>query len=205
MANAQTCGPVLTSIVIDANLSDLTAVLTDADNAATDPEGTQFPSTDRDYPVPSRSRDLVGFASTWNSTTLYLYWRRNNTSNNTTYVFFYAGRNDNGRMESTDRVVVVRSSTTRRLHRGRERRGVAARPAPWSGAYRWRPAPGATLPVSIRGIDTRLHLPATARYVYCYCRPPITVRDSMCPASSSGVHQVGFICRKLKSFSVWSA
>jgi uncharacterized repeat protein (TIGR01451 family) len=107
-AAAQTCGPVLSTIVIDANLNDWTAVLADADNAATDPQGTQFPSTDRDYLVPSRSRDLVGFAYTWDSTNLYLYWRRNNTSNNTSYVLFYADRNDNARMESTDRVVVVR-------------------------------------------------------------------------------------------------
>jgi hypothetical protein len=29
----------------------------------------------------------------------------------------------------------------------------------------------------------------------------ITVRDSMCPASSSGVHHVGFILRGLNAFS----
>jgi uncharacterized repeat protein (TIGR01451 family) len=82
-------------------------VLADPDNVATDPQGTDAPSTDRDYPVQSRGRDLVRFAYTWDASRLGFYVQRYGSSNNTNSFLFYADRDDDGLMEFSDRVVLV--------------------------------------------------------------------------------------------------
>jgi uncharacterized repeat protein (TIGR01451 family) len=98
----------LTTITIDGDMSDWVSVLADPDNSSTDPQGTSAPSTDRDYLVQSIGRDLLGFGFTWDANALYLYVRRLGAVNSQNNVFFYVDVDDDGLLESTERVIQVR-------------------------------------------------------------------------------------------------
>jgi uncharacterized repeat protein (TIGR01451 family) len=103
LANAYT----FANITIDGNVDDWAAVLADPDNTSSDPQGSSTPSTDRDRPVQSTGRDLLRFAFTWDTTDLYLYVRRLNEVNSRNNVYYYVDVDDDGLMESTERVVRV--------------------------------------------------------------------------------------------------
>lgn len=107
---AATCAragtPVLYTIDVDGNMADWNAALADADNFSTDPQGVTPPSSDRDYPVSSSTRDLLRYAYTWDNTNFYLYFERNAATTTGNAFLVYVDRDNDGRMESTDRVVV---------------------------------------------------------------------------------------------------
>ncbi len=95
------------NITIDGNMNDWTVVLADPDNSNTDPQGSNAPSTDRDFPVQSSGRDLLRFGFTWDANDLFLYVRRLNVVSSRNNVFYYVDVDDDGFMEVGERVVRV--------------------------------------------------------------------------------------------------
>ena len=69
-----TLGTVLTSISVDGNMSDWSAVL--ADPLQTTIDGPGGGLTDLDAPVQSTGRDLSAFAWTFDGSYFYMYVRR---------------------------------------------------------------------------------------------------------------------------------
>ena len=99
-------GPTRTTITLDGNMGDWSAVLLDPVNAQTDPQGSTAPSTDRDALINATS-DLLDFAYTWDTASLFFYARRQSSATGTLRVLVYVDRNNNGLMESTDQVVKI--------------------------------------------------------------------------------------------------
>ena len=95
------------NITVDGNMDDWAAVLADPDNVHTDPQGSSAPSSDLDYPIQSTGRDLLRFGFTWDATDLFLYVQRLDTVNSRNNIYFYVDLDDDGFMESTERVVRV--------------------------------------------------------------------------------------------------
>jgi uncharacterized repeat protein (TIGR01451 family) len=101
------------SISIDGNMTDWTTapnITTNPDQSNIDAEGN--PSTgsgaDLDYPIPNTGRDLAGFAYTFDATYLYLWVARYpDAVNNTTDWWFYLDTDNNGTMDSGDKVFRV--------------------------------------------------------------------------------------------------
>lgn len=87
-------------------MADWNAALADPDNVTADAQGVMAPSADRDFPVASATRDLLRFAYTWDAANFYVYFERNTATTAATVFLVYVDRDDDGRMEATDRVVV---------------------------------------------------------------------------------------------------
>ncbi|MDH4107220.1 MAG: hypothetical protein OEW35_02795 [Gammaproteobacteria bacterium] len=95
----------LTTIGVDGDLSDWTAVLADIDNNVCD--GPSGGLTDRDAPVQSTGRDLTHFAYTWDNGNIYLFTERFGTSNNTQSFVYYADVDNDLLMETGEPVIGV--------------------------------------------------------------------------------------------------
>ncbi len=99
---------ISTTITVDGLFGDWTAVLanTSPQQYASDPEGLST-GTDRDRTVQSTGRDLKTFAYTWDINNLYFYVERWGSTKNRNWWWFYLDLDANGRMESTDKVLLV--------------------------------------------------------------------------------------------------
>lgn len=99
---------ISTDITVDGNFTDWNAVLANTlpQQYADDPEGVAS-GTDRDRAVQSTGRDLKKFAYTWNATDLFFYVERWGSTRNRNWWWFYLDLDANGRMESTDKVLLV--------------------------------------------------------------------------------------------------
>jgi len=93
----------LTTITLDGNLADWTAVLGDPDNNVCD--GPSGGLADRDTPVQSTGRDLTHFAYTWDDDNVYLFTERVGSTSNT-QSFVYYGDVDNDRLMETGEPVI---------------------------------------------------------------------------------------------------
>jgi uncharacterized repeat protein (TIGR01451 family) len=96
---------VLTSITVDGNMSDWSAVNADPFQFAQD--GPAGGLIDRDAPVGSTGRDLTAFSWTWDSTYLFFYVARAASDSNRQRWWFYLDLNEDGKMSSTEYVVGV--------------------------------------------------------------------------------------------------
>jgi len=96
---------VLTSITIDGNMSDWSAVLSDSFQLAAD--GPAGGLTDRDAPVGQTGRDLTAFAWTWDATYLYFYVARVASDANRQRFWYYLDTNEDGKMSTGEYVVGV--------------------------------------------------------------------------------------------------
>jgi len=95
----------LTTIALDGDMSDWTAVLADPDNNVCD--GSAGGLIDRDAPVQSTGRDLTHFAYTWDATNIYLFTERVGSANNTQSFVYYADTDNDGLMETGEPVIGV--------------------------------------------------------------------------------------------------
>jgi len=96
---------ILTSITIDGNMADWSAVLADSFQFAAD--GPAGGLADRDAPVGSTGRDLTGFAWTWDATYLYFYVSRVASDSNRQRFWYYLDTNEDNRMATGEYVVGV--------------------------------------------------------------------------------------------------
>ena len=96
---------VLTTINIDGNMGDWTAVLADPYQHTYDGPAGGLP--DLDSPVQSTGRDLSDFAWTYDATYLYFYVGRVGSSSNQQQWFFYLDTNDDGLLQTGEPVVNV--------------------------------------------------------------------------------------------------
>ena len=96
---------VLTTITIDGNMADWSAVLADSFQFAAD--GPAGGLTDRDAPVGQTGRDLTGFAWTWDATYLYFYVSRVASDSNRQRFWYYLDTNEDNRMATGEYVVGV--------------------------------------------------------------------------------------------------
>jgi len=104
-ATSVTRALVLTSITVDGNMSDWTAVKADPFQFAMD--GPAGGLIDRDAPVGSTGRDLTAFAWTWDASSLFFYVARAASDSNRQRWWFYLDLNEDGKMSSTEYVVGV--------------------------------------------------------------------------------------------------
>jgi uncharacterized repeat protein (TIGR01451 family) len=91
------------AIIIDGDMTDWGAVLSDLDNNACD----EADSTDRDYPVPSTGRNLVRTTITQDASYFAMLTQRVGHSKNTQNFIYYSDTNSNGWMEDGEPVVVA--------------------------------------------------------------------------------------------------
>ena len=91
-------------ISIDGSFTDWSTVLADLDNNSCDGYNG---INDRDGTVQSTGRDLVRFAYTWNSTGVQAYTERYGSPSNTQSFIYYADANNNGKMQTGERVIVA--------------------------------------------------------------------------------------------------
>ena len=96
---------VLTSISIDGNVSDWSAVL--ADNWQRTLDGPAGGLPDLDAPVQSTGRDLTAFAWTYDSAYFYMYLSRTGSSSNKQLFWYYLDLNFDERMQSGEPVFHV--------------------------------------------------------------------------------------------------
>ncbi len=108
---------VSTTITVDGSFADWNPILLHSHLAqvATDGDGTTNSPMDRDYPVQSTGRDLKTFAYTWDINNLYFYVERYGSTKNRNWWWFYLDLDANGRMESTDKVLLVEWFGSNRL------------------------------------------------------------------------------------------
>lgn len=97
--------PTLTTITIDGDMSDWTAVRMDPDNVILD--GPAGGLQDADSPS-DPALDLVEFAYTWDGTYLYLYVRRASRDPGILYFWFFVDGNNDGVLQSGEPVMRVR-------------------------------------------------------------------------------------------------
>ena len=100
-----TLGTVLTSISVDGNMSDWSAVL--ADPLQTTIDGPGGGLTDLDAPVQSTGRDLSAFAWTFDGSYFYMYVRRVGSSKNRQDYWFYLDTNVDGLLQTGEPVFHV--------------------------------------------------------------------------------------------------
>lgn len=98
-------------IFIDGSMSDWASVHSDLDNNSCDATGP----SDRDHIVQSTGRDLLHFAYTWNDTHVQVYTARLASSSNQQQFIYYADANNNGFMETGERVIVATWKGSNRL------------------------------------------------------------------------------------------
>jgi len=104
-----------TGIVIDGAFADWTSVLADDDNNSCDggllpqpgPDLPIDPQPDLDATVQSTGRDLIHFAYTWDNTHIKTYTARVASSSNVQRFVYYADLDNDGLMETGERVIVV--------------------------------------------------------------------------------------------------
>lgn len=96
---------VLTTITVDGNMSDWSAVLADPNQTAYD--GPAQGLVDRDAPVQSTGRDLTTFAWTYDTSNLYLYVGRVASSSNLQRFWYYVDTSGDGLMQSGEPVLLV--------------------------------------------------------------------------------------------------
>jgi uncharacterized repeat protein (TIGR01451 family) len=96
---------ILTSITIDGNMADWSAVIADSFQFAAD--GPANGLVDRDAPVGQTGRDLTGFAWTWDATYLYFYVSRVASDSNRQRFWYYLDTNEDGKMSTGEYVVGV--------------------------------------------------------------------------------------------------
>ena len=96
------------SITLDGSMADWANVHADTDNNCCD-GGTPNvpPQPDRDAPVQSTGRDLVHFAHTWTTTHVYVFTARVASASNVQRFIYYADTDNDGLMETGERVVVA--------------------------------------------------------------------------------------------------
>ena len=100
------------TITIDGDMSDwklLPDITINPGQFATDAEGdaaTGSPA-DFDFEVQQTGRDLEGFSFTYDATNLYMWVRRYASTNNKTDWWFYIDTDNDGLMESTDKLLRV--------------------------------------------------------------------------------------------------
>ena len=104
-ASAVSRALILTSITIDGNMADWSAVLADSFQFAAD--GPAGGLVDRDAPVGQTGRDLTGFAWTWDATYLYFYVSRVASDANRQRFWYYLDTNEDNRMSTGEYVVGV--------------------------------------------------------------------------------------------------
>lgn len=98
-------GQVLTTIVVDGDTADWSAVLAEPLQTAQDGPAGGLP--DRDAPVPSTGRDLTAFAWTHDASHLYFYVARVASASNVQRFWFYVDVDEDGLQESGEPVVGV--------------------------------------------------------------------------------------------------
>jgi uncharacterized repeat protein (TIGR01451 family) len=96
---------VLTTITVDGDMSDWSAVLADPYQTAYD--GPAAGLVDRDAPIQSTGRDLLAFAWTYDDSHLFLYINRAASISNQQLFWFYVDTNDDGLMQSGEPVISV--------------------------------------------------------------------------------------------------
>jgi len=96
---------VLTTITVDGDMSDWSAVLADPYQTAYDGPALGLP--DLDAPVQSTGRDLMAFAWTYDSSYLFFYTQRAASSSNQQNFWFYCDTNDDGLLQSGEPVIAV--------------------------------------------------------------------------------------------------
>lgn len=89
-------------IVIDGDMADWAAVLSDEDNNVCD--GT---SGVDDLDSPNAGRDIVQFSHTYDATWMYFYTERTGSANNTQTFIYYSDINNNGYMEEDEPAIGV--------------------------------------------------------------------------------------------------
>jgi len=105
-----------TNIVIDGNMTDWAAVLLDTDNNSCDGAIPNAPpQPDRDAPVQSTGRDLSEFAYTWDNTHVQTRTGRAASSTNVQRFIYYADLDNDGLMETGERVIVAGWKGSNRL------------------------------------------------------------------------------------------
>jgi len=102
--------PTQTSIALDGSMSDWNPPRSDRDNVACD----GVSASDRDAPVQSTGRNLSEFTFTWDGAYLYAYTGRAASDNNIDKFIYYADTDNDGLMESGERVLVARWRGTNR-------------------------------------------------------------------------------------------
>ena len=104
-----------TGITIDGLFLDWTVVALDPDNNTCDGGWLPLPGQDlpidpqpdRDAPVQSTGRDLLSFAYTWDDTHVQTYTGRVQSSSNVQRFIYYADLDNDGLMETGERVIVA--------------------------------------------------------------------------------------------------
>lgn len=97
-----------TNIVINGVMTDWAAVLLDTDNNSCDGAIPNAPpQPDRDAPVQSTGRDLSEFAYTWDNTHVQTRTGRAASSTNVQRFIYYADLDNDGLMETGERVIVA--------------------------------------------------------------------------------------------------
>ncbi|TPW09931.1 MAG: Uncharacterized protein FD129_2046 [bacterium] len=97
-----------TSITIDGVMADWATVLLDTDNSSCDGAAPGIPpQPDRDDPVQSTGRDLLQFTYTWNGTHVQTLTGRAASSTNIQRFIYYADSDNDGLMETGERVIVA--------------------------------------------------------------------------------------------------
>jgi uncharacterized repeat protein (TIGR01451 family) len=96
------------TITLDGSMADWVNVHADSDNNCCDGGMPDVPpQPDRDGPVQSTGRDLVHFAHTWTTTNVYVYTERVASSSNVQRFIYYADADNDGLMETGERVIVA--------------------------------------------------------------------------------------------------
>jgi uncharacterized repeat protein (TIGR01451 family) len=98
-------GAVLTTITVDGNMSDWSAVLAEPSQVSLDGPAGGMP--DLDAPVQSTGRDLSTFAWTYDSSYFYLYTRRVGSAKNRQRFWYYLDFNADGLMSTGEPVFHV--------------------------------------------------------------------------------------------------
>jgi hypothetical protein len=102
-----------TGIAVDGAFGDWNSPLADPDNSVCD--GPTGGLVDRDAPVQSTGRDIDHFAFTWDDTQVYLYTHRVGSTNNVQRFVYYADTDNDGLLETGERVIGVNWNGNTRL------------------------------------------------------------------------------------------
>ena len=94
-----------TGIVLDGNLADWAPIHADPDNNICD--GPAGGIADLDAPVQSTGRDIAHFAFTWDDADLFIFTERVGSSSNVQRFVYYADTDNDGLMETGERVIGV--------------------------------------------------------------------------------------------------
>jgi uncharacterized repeat protein (TIGR01451 family) len=105
LASSHARSQVLTTITIDGDMADWSAVLADGRQTAED--GPAGALSDLDAPVPSTGRDLLTFAWTYDANHLFFYVGRVGSASNLQRFWFYIDTDEDGLQESGEPVVGV--------------------------------------------------------------------------------------------------